>query len=48
MKSILDYETVALADERDAIVIIDQTLLPGQTKLIDLKTGEEKTRCRAA
>lgn len=41
MKSILDYETVALADERDAIVIIDQTLLPGQTKLIDLKTGEE-------
>ena len=41
MKSILDYETVALADERDAIVIIEQTLLPGQTKLIDLKTGEE-------
>lgn len=41
MKRILDYETVALADERDAIVIIDQTLLPGQTKLIDLKTGEE-------
>lgn len=41
MKSILDYETVALADEHDAIVIIDQTLLPGQTKLIDLKTGEE-------
>lgn len=41
MKSILDYETVALADERDAIVIIDQTLLPGTTKLIDLKTGEE-------
>jgi methylthioribose-1-phosphate isomerase len=41
MKSILDYETVALADERDAIAIIDQTLLPGQTKLIDLKTGEE-------
>ena len=41
MKSILDYETVALADERDAIVIIDQTLLPGETKLIDLKTGEE-------
>ncbi len=41
MKSILDYETVALADDRDAIVIIDQTLLPGETKLIDLKTGEE-------
>ena len=41
MKSILDYETVALEDERDAIVIIDQTLLPGETKLIDLKTGEE-------
>ena len=41
MKSIRDYETVALDDENDAVVIIDQTLLPGKTELISLKTGEE-------
>ncbi len=40
-KSILDYETVELRDEENAIRIIDQTLLPGETKLIDLKTGKE-------
>ncbi|WP_035773475.1 S-methyl-5-thioribose-1-phosphate isomerase [Butyrivibrio sp. VCD2006] len=41
MKTILDYETVALRDELDAIEIIDQTLLPGTIKTILLKTGEE-------
>ncbi|MDC7294933.1 S-methyl-5-thioribose-1-phosphate isomerase [Butyrivibrio sp. DSM 10294] len=41
MKSILDYETVALIDEDDAIEIIDQTLLPGTTKIIRLHTGQE-------
>ena len=41
MKSILDYETVALVDEDDAIEIIDQTLLPGMTELIRLRTGKE-------
>lgn len=41
MKSILDYETVSLIDEEDAIEIIDQTLLPGTIKMIKLKTGEE-------
>ena len=41
MKNILDYETVALADEKDAIEIIDQTLLPGKIETILLKTGEE-------
>lgn len=41
MKSILDYETVALIDEDDAIEIIDQTLLPGTTKMIRLHTGQE-------
>ena len=40
-KTILDYETVALLDEEDAIRIIDQTLLPGTTKLIDLHTAQE-------
>ena len=41
MKSILDYETVALVDEDDAIEIIDQTLLPGNTEIIRLHTGKE-------
>ena len=41
MASILDYETVALIDEDDAIEIIDQTLLPGTTKMIRLHTGQE-------
>lgn len=37
----MDYETVELDDENDALVIIDQTKLPGTTQLISLKTGEE-------
>ena len=41
MKNILDYETVALVDEDDAIEIIDQTLLPGKTEIIRLHTGKE-------
>ncbi|WP_044915660.1 S-methyl-5-thioribose-1-phosphate isomerase [Butyrivibrio sp. WCE2006] len=41
MKSILDYETVSLIDEDDAIEIIDQTKLPGTIELIRLRTGEE-------
>lgn len=41
MKSILDYETVALVDEDDAIEIIDQTLLPGTIETIRLHTGKE-------
>ncbi|MCM1254396.1 MAG: S-methyl-5-thioribose-1-phosphate isomerase [Clostridium sp.] len=40
-KNIMDYETVALDDENSAIIIIDQTKLPGATELISLKTGEE-------
>ncbi len=40
-KSILDYETVELLDEKNAIRIIDQTLLPGETQLIDLETGKQ-------
>ncbi len=34
-------DTVALSDSRDAIVIIDQTLLPGELKLIELRTQPE-------
>ena len=37
----MDYDTVSLDDENDAVVIIDQTLLPGRTELIRLKTAEE-------
>ncbi len=40
-KSILDYETVELLDEQDAVQIIDQTKLPGRTELIQLKTAQE-------
>ncbi len=41
MKSILDYETVSLIDEDDALEIIDQTRLPGTIEVIRLHTGEE-------
>lgn len=40
-KSIMDYETVALAEAQNAVIIIDQTLLPGRTELIALRTAEE-------
>lgn len=40
-KTIMDYETVALNMEKDAVVIIDQTLLPGTTKLIELREAKE-------
>ncbi len=41
MKSILDYETVSLIDEDDALEIIDQTLLPGRIEIIRLHTAKE-------
>lgn len=37
----IEYETVALDDEDNSIVIIDQTLLPGRTELIRLRTARE-------
>ncbi|HJD30369.1 MAG TPA: S-methyl-5-thioribose-1-phosphate isomerase [Candidatus Eisenbergiella stercorigallinarum] len=37
----MDYDTVSLDDAGNAVVIIDQTLLPGRTELIRLKTAEE-------
>ncbi len=40
-KSILDYETLALDEGERALVIIDQTRLPGRTELLHLKTQEE-------
>lgn len=40
-KTILDYETVDLDLETDELVIIDQTLLPGKTEIIRLKTAQE-------
>jgi methylthioribose-1-phosphate isomerase len=40
-KNIMEYETVALDDNESSVVIIDQTLLPGRTQLIHLKTAEE-------
>lgn len=35
------YETVALDEQDRALVIIDQTLLPGRTELVHLHTGKE-------
>ncbi len=40
-KNIMEYETVALDDDKDALVILDQTKLPGSAELISLHTGEE-------
>lgn len=40
-KNVMEYETVALDDKDDALVIIDQTLLPGRTELIRLRTAKE-------
>lgn len=39
--NILDYETVALDSEKNCLLIIDQTLLPGQTKIIELRSAKE-------
>ncbi len=36
--NIMSYETVALDDTNSALVIIDQTKLPGETELLRLKT----------
>ena len=41
MPTILDYETVALIDDENAIEIIDQTRLPGTIELIRLHTAQE-------
>lgn len=41
MKNIMDFDTVALDEEKDAVVIIDQTLLPGRIELAELHTAEE-------
>ena len=39
--NILDCETVELDEEHCAMRIIDQTLLPGKTEIISLKTAQE-------
>lgn len=41
MKSILEYDTVALDEAEYALVIIDQTLLPGEIKLLHLTAQNE-------
>lgn len=40
-KSIMEYETVDFDEKAGTLVIIDQTLLPGATQLIHLKTAQE-------
>ena len=41
MKSIMDYDTVALDEQNNALVIIDQTKLPYSTEILSLKTQKE-------
>lgn len=40
-KNIMQYDTVSLDDENNAIVIIDQTKLPGRIERIQLRTAQE-------
>lgn len=40
-KTIMDYATVELDDEKDVVRIIDQTKLPGKIEMLSLRTGEE-------
>ena len=35
-RNIMDYDTVRLDDENNAVVIIDQTKLPGKIEIISL------------
>jgi methylthioribose-1-phosphate isomerase len=39
--NIMDYDTVALDDEQNALVIIDQTRLPGHVEILSLKRQED-------
>ena len=41
MKAILEYDTVALDDENSTLDIIDQTLLPGEIKILHLTKQNE-------
>ncbi len=41
MKKLMEIDTVDLNDEESAVVIIDQTLLPGEVKMLNLKTAKE-------
>ena len=40
-RNIMDYDTVRLDDENNAVVIIDQTKLPGKIEIISLNTAQE-------
>ncbi|MFP3043587.1 S-methyl-5-thioribose-1-phosphate isomerase [Treponema primitia] len=40
-QNILDYDTVALDDEKSALVIVDQTKLPGKVEIISLTKQED-------
>lgn len=41
MKDIMRYDTVRLDDENSALVIVDQTKLPGEIVMLHLKTQQE-------
>ena len=39
-ENIMDYDTVALDEEKNELVIIDQTKLPGKIEIIRLKEAK--------
>jgi methylthioribose-1-phosphate isomerase len=39
--NIMNYETVSLDDEKSSLVIIDQTLLPGEVKILSLTSQKD-------
>ena len=45
MKTIMDYDTVALDEERHALAIIDPTQLPYRTEILYLTTQKEIWNC---
>ena len=44
-KTILDYDTVALDEAQDAVIIIDQTLLPGRIEADRFTYGTGNLGC---
>ena len=40
-KSIMDYDTVRLDEEKNELIIIDQTKLPCEIEILHLKTAKE-------
>lgn len=44
-ENIMDYDTVALDEEKNELVIIDQTKLPGKIEIIRFERGKRDLGC---